>query len=217
MPPPFRLYVISDEEKYPHSLLTYLPQILDFSPIGIQIREKSSSPLQQWKLLQRVQEIIFPSLHYGYINDRTDLALSAQSFGVHLRENSLPLQAMPLIFRQSLSFGVSTHDLAGVLAAEEAGADFVTLSPIFPTTSKPNTPSLGLEELANIASQTQISIFALGGITRAEVCRCLEAGAYGVAMISGIWDSPNPVEEIELCLREILRWQITAQQRSFLS
>lgn len=217
MIPPFRLYVISDEENYPHSLLNYLPHILDFSPIGIQIREKNSSPLQQWKLLERVQEIIFPSLHYSYINDRTDLALSAQSFGVHLRENSLPLQAIPLIFRQSLSFGVSAHDLAGVLAAEQAGADFVTLSPIFSTTSKPNTPPLGLEELANIASQTQISIFALGGITRAEVSSCLEAGAYGVAMISGIWSAPHPVKEIELCLQEILRWQITAQQRSFSS
>ncbi|QDG52034.1 thiamine phosphate synthase [Persicimonas caeni] len=83
--------------------------------------------------------------------------------------------------------GVSTHSLAEAKAAEQSGADFVTLSPIFETASKPGYgPALGLDELARVCKAIDIPVYALAGITPERVEACLDAGAYGVAVMGGV-------------------------------
>jgi thiamine-phosphate pyrophosphorylase len=100
--------------------------------------------------------------------------------------------------------GVSAHSLADVEAAAAAGADYVTLSPIFMTASKPGYgPALGLgaiAEAASIARKTGIAIVALGGITARAARPCLDAGAAGVAVMGEIMRAEDP----RLCLRGLI-------------
>ena len=78
-------------------------------------------------------------------------------------------------------------------AAAKAGADYVTISPIFPTQSKPGYgPPLSLEGLAKAANLAKIPVIALGGVTAANANSCRRAGAAGVAVMGTIMRASDP-------------------------
>ncbi len=86
----------------------------------------------------------------------------------------------------------AVHTPAEAKAAADAGADAVLFSPVFPTPSKPGRPGAGLDAL--VACCTAVPgtpVFALGGITPERVGACRAAGAYGVAVLSGILRAPD--------------------------
>ena len=74
------------------------------------------------------------------------------------------------------------------------GAAYATLSPVFPTTSKPGYgPPLGLSGLAQLARTVPgLPLYALGGIDAASAADCRDAGAAGVAVIGAVMAAPDP-------------------------
>ncbi|GJE68911.1 thiamine phosphate synthase [Methylorubrum podarium] len=88
--------------------------------------------------------------------------------------------------------GFSAHSVDEIGAAEAAGADYATLSPIFLTASKPGYgPALGLDAL-RAAAVHRLPIFALGGIDADNARACREVGAAGVAVMGGVMRGPDP-------------------------
>ena len=92
--------------------------------------------------------------------------------------------------------GQSCHGLAAVEAAQAAGADYVTLSPIFATRSKPGYgPALGPAMLATAAAQlrpTGCRLLALGGVTTETIGLCRTAGADGAAVMGAVMGAADP-------------------------
>ena len=89
--------------------------------------------------------------------------------------------------------GFSAHSVEEGQRALAAGADYLLFSPIFPTTSKPGQPGVRVRALeAFCEAVAPAPVFALGGITPARVAACLDAGAYGVAVLSGILAAEDP-------------------------
>ncbi len=84
--------------------------------------------------------------------------------------------------------GFSAHYLTEAKAAVSDGADYVFFSPIFASPSKPGYVGVGVEELREFCARIgdDVPVYALGGITDERVEPCLEAGAHGVAVLSGI-------------------------------
>lgn len=82
--------------------------------------------------------------------------------------------------------GFSAHNSIECNNAVQRGADYLFLSPIFPTTSKLGHAGIGLRVLNEIVRQVSKPVYALGGITPDRVHEVLAAGAYGVAVLSGI-------------------------------
>jgi hypothetical protein len=80
--------------------------------------------------------------------------------------------------------GASAHDLDEALRAEGLGFRYITLSPIFPTPSKPGHPGIGIERLREVCARASLPVFALGGIDADNARRCIDAGAWGIASIS---------------------------------
>jgi len=92
--------------------------------------------------------------------------------------------------------GVSAHSLRDVEAAAAAGADYVTLSPIFPTASKPGYgPALGLEAIT-IAARVGLPVVALGGIGEGTLAPCRTAGAAGFAVMGGVMRADDPARAV---------------------
>ena len=71
--------------------------------------------------------------------------------------------------------------------------DYVTLSPVFRTRSKPGYEAeLGLAGLARLVGRTVARVFALGGIeTAAQARSCVLAGAAGVAVMGAVMRAPD--------------------------
>lgn len=89
--------------------------------------------------------------------------------------------------------GYSAHGLEDAVKACRAGVDYCFLSPIFSTTSKPGHAGRGVSWLADVcAALPELPVIALGGLTPERVPPCLQAGAYGVAVLSGLMDASDP-------------------------
>lgn len=195
----FKFYLITDHEHARHKPTRVLPGLAQAGLRALQVREKERSPLGQADYAAGLMTALGEQRDdlWLFLNDRADIALSLGLDGVHLRNDSLPLERHAPRLRDALLFGVSTHSLAGVRAAEAAGADFVTFGPIYDTPSKRGYGKpVGLRALERIARASRLPIFALGGVTPQRTRDCLDAGAYGVSAVSAIWDAPRPVEAL---------------------
>ncbi len=92
--------------------------------------------------------------------------------------------------------GVSAHDEADIRGAMAAKVDYVTLSPIFETPSKPGYgPALGVAAIRRAAG-IGLPIVALGGITPERAPACIEAGAAGVAVMGEIMRADDPAAAV---------------------
>ncbi|MDQ3664458.1 MAG: thiamine phosphate synthase [Actinomycetota bacterium] len=89
--------------------------------------------------------------------------------------------------------GRSCHSEEEVARARGEGCDYVTVSPVFPTSSKPGYgPVLGLDGLALLTGLGP-PVYALGGIQPSDARACIEAGARGVAVMGPIMREPEIV------------------------
>lgn len=92
-----------------------------------------------------------------------------------------------------LVVGRSCHTAEEVAGAAGAGADYVTLSPVFPSPSKPGYgPPLGLDGLASVVEAASVPVVALGGITAATAGACFAAGAAAVAVMGAVMSAEDP-------------------------
>ena len=204
---PFRFYLITDRLSAGERALSLLPELAQAGLCALQVREKDLSPAWLFHHCQDIQQALNQAPDHPvslYLNDRADLALSLGFAGVHLREESLPLASHHTTLREALRFGVSTHNLEGVKAAEAAGAQFATFGPVFPTASKTAYGDpVGLKALEEAASRTRLPLLALGGVNPDNAGACLSAGATGVAAISAIWEADDPLAELEAFARAL--------------
>jgi 8-oxo-dGTP diphosphatase len=67
------------------------------------------------------------------------------------------------------------------------GLDFVVLGPVREKSTADKSPALGWKQFADIARGTTLPVYAIGGLTRADVPHAWRAGAHGIAMIRGAW------------------------------
>ena len=92
--------------------------------------------------------------------------------------------------------GRSCHDLPSVRRAAAQGCDWVTVSPVAATASKPGYgPALGREGLASLAG-CGVPAYALGGVTAEDAPAYLAAGAAGVAVMSAVMRAERPDEVV---------------------
>ena len=196
---PFRFYLITDrladQAAGRPAPATELPRLVAAGLRALQVREKDLPPAALAAFCEGLRAAL-PAGHGCdlFLNDRADLALSLGLAGVHLREDSLPLARQAPLLRAGLRYGVSTHTIEGVRAAEAAGAAFVTFGPVYETASKAAYGApVGLRALEQAASHTGLPLLALGGVTPERARDCLAVGAWGVAAISAVWAAPDPV------------------------
>jgi len=158
---------------------------------ALQLREKN---LTDCELIELGNQLRILTSNYNaklIMNSRADIAKIINADGVHLTENSAHANEIKSTF-PDLIVGVSTHSLEAAQIAEAQGADYITFSPIYATPSKANYgPPQGLGLLRQVSQEVNLPVLALGGITLHRVSECLEQGAFGVALISDIWNSSH--------------------------
>ncbi len=181
----FNLYLITDRHRTASDLFHAVEEALKEGVKAVQLREKDLPLQQRLQWAQRLKEITDRHRAMLFINDRVDVALGIGAYGVHLTKDSMPVRAVKIHWPE-LIVGYSAHGIEEALEAEAQGADFVTFSPVFETTSKPGVKGQGLESLRKLCEKIRIPVFALGGIIPDRVQDVIDAGAHGVAVVSAI-------------------------------
>jgi thiamine-phosphate pyrophosphorylase len=159
----------------------------------ISLREKDLDAAERLALLRRLVALGHPFGAIITVHGDIAAAAEAGAAGVHLPAGAAPSAARARLGPGAL-IGVSAHAPAELDAAAQAGADYATLSPIFPSASKPGYgPPLGL---AALAGPSPIPVIALGGIEPANAAACLAAGAAGLAVMGPVMRARDPGAEI---------------------
>jgi thiamine-phosphate pyrophosphorylase len=176
----------------------------------VQLREKDLTAGQLFDLAGELRQL---TRGYGaklLINDRIDVALAVAADGVHLGKTGLPLAEARRMLGSDRLIGYSAHSADEALQAQQDGADFVTMGPVYYTPSKETYGEPpGLSALAETARLLAIPVFALGGLKQAAVAEVLSAGAHGVALISAIMSARDPAAETESLLQAIAHHAIS--------
>lgn len=165
--------------------------------IALHIRARSVTGAQLYEIVTTLLPKAETARTLLLINDRVDVALTTQVRGVHLAARSLPVATVRAMTGPRLAIGYSAHSADEAAAAERDGADFLFAGSIYQTTSHPEMKPGGLGVLGSCVEACSKPVFAIGGVTVERISEVLSTGAYGVAVISAVWQAPDPVHAAE--------------------
>ncbi len=177
-----QLYVLVTEAQCRTSLVGTVREALSGGAQVIQLREKT---LDDRTLLEKARDLRKMTRSAGalfIVNDRPDIALLAEADGVHLGQDDLQLQEARRILGAEALIGISTHHMEQVHAAVLEGASYLGVGPTFPSKTKDFGSFPGLDFVRQVAAETSLPWFALGGVDMANLEQAMTAGARRVAV-----------------------------------
>jgi thiamine-phosphate pyrophosphorylase len=186
-----RLYLILDKDScYQGNPVAVFRKVAKDSIDLVQLRENTANTrdfLRDAGIIKRLSKrrIIF------LINNRLDIALLSGADGLHLGQSDLPLASARRALGRDKIIGISCRNLAQALRAQEQGADYVSIGPIFPTPLKPDLNPLGLGLIRKIKANIKIPFFVIGGINRSNINKVVSSGAGRVAVCRAICQARN--------------------------
>ncbi|WP_286180023.1 thiamine phosphate synthase [Neobacillus cucumis] len=176
--------------------------VTDIQPYitAIHLREKIKTARELFDAVEFLTKKNIP-LSKIILNDRVDVASVTGVAGVQLAYHSLDAGIVKDNFQQ-LRVGSSIHSFEDGLKAIRDHADYVLFGHVYPSHSKPGKIPKGLEELKKV-SQLNIPVIAIGGIRPENTYQVLQAGATGIAVISGVLDAKDPVAAVKSYANEL--------------
>jgi thiamine-phosphate pyrophosphorylase len=162
----------------------------------VQYREKSLSTKEMYEealILRKIcKNVTF------LINDRVDIALSVDADGVHLGQEDLPYQLARRLLGKKKIIGLTVHNVKEAAEAQELGADYISVSPIFSTKTKKDAGrAAGVALIKKIRKSISLPIVAIGGINLSNAPQVIDAGADCVCAISAVVAKRDVKSEIE--------------------
>ena len=179
-----RFYPIVDESLGDDgTLLKQLDKLTNQGYKMIQLRAKSKNEKQLKSLaLQAIEKCKKKGVRL-FLNSRVDIAKTLKADGVHLSGRELDKLEHPL--GNEILLAASCHTQFELKKASDLGALFTVLSPVCYSRSHIDIEPLGWESFSEMARQTTLPVFALGGVGPENLEQAIASGAFGV---SGIRD-----------------------------
>ena len=200
-----KLYMITDRTFVREGTLTgAVEEALKAGVRMVQLREKDLSSSELLLLAQELRALTDRYEALLFINGRVDIALAVEANGVHIGHRAFTPGVALTLLEQGAIIGVSCHSLEEALEAEDGGANFITLGPVYPTPSKARYGGpIGTGPLREASKALKIPIYAIGGIDKERVSEVTASGAFGVAVISAILKGPDVLGRTEALLEAL--------------
>ena len=207
------LYLLTDRPTCgDKNMLEIVEQALAGGVTLLQLREKDASDDEAVAL---GCELLKLCRRYGVpliINDRIDWLERIGADGLHIGQHDARLAEARRMLGPDCIIGVSVSTVDEAQEAERHGADYISVSPVFDTPTKTDTPqAAGLEGLAAIRRAVKGPLTAIGGIDQSNASAIVAAGADGVAVIRAILAEAQP-DEAAARLLAIIRKSLTARE-----
>lgn len=187
------VYAVTDRKwlKEEETLAQQVEKAIQGGATIIQLREKY---LRDEEFLAQAQAVKQVTDRYGVlliINDNVDVAIAVDAAGVHVGQEDMGAGEVRRRLGPQKILGVSAQTVAHALAAQAAGADYLGVGAVFPTSSKDDAVEVDKETLQAICEAVEIPAVAIGGITADNMTQLQGTGIVGVAVISAIFGQPD--------------------------
>ncbi len=202
MPRPvdLRLNAIVDPERAGgHDLADLARLCAEGGATLIQLRDKVSETRAMVEAARAIKKALAPLGVPFVVNDRIDVALAAKADGVHLGLDDMAIEDARAILGRNAIVGLSVKSVVEAEAAPVDLIDYVGSGGVYVTLSKQqkNAP-IGPEGLARIIGALHrrapaLPVAGIAGIDASNAAAVIGAGADGVAVISALSLSPDPV------------------------
>ena len=193
-----RLYFITDSTKYEKDeFLRRVEAALKGGVTLVQLREKERSTREYLELANEVHKL---TLKYNVpliIDDRLDVAMAADTEGVHLGQSDLPVNIARRLFGPDKIIGATAKTVEQALEAYEQGADYLGVGAIYPTTTKVKTILTSTEMLDKICHAVPIPANAIGGLNKDNIDVLKGIPIAGVCVVSAIMKADDPKQAAE--------------------
>jgi thiamine-phosphate pyrophosphorylase len=133
-----------------------------------------------------MRDLLLNSKSIFIINDYIDIAKILDADGIHLGQDDISIGIARKILGKGKIIGISCHNLEQALRAQEKGADYISIGPVFPTSTKPNAKPISLRLIKKISRKIKIPFFAIGGINENNIIEVLSRGAKRVAVCRAV-------------------------------
>ena len=152
----------------------------------MQFRAKSLNDDEYRALAQKVISCCHQKGARVLLNAEPSLAVELGADGVHLSSRRLmALTERPL--SDGFVCAASCHNAQELAHARSCGLNFSVLGAVQATKSHPGREALGWEQAGELIDEAGLPVFALGGMSEADMEQAWRHGAQGVAAIRAFW------------------------------
>lgn len=193
-----RLYFImgsmntTEEPKY------VLQQAIDGGITIFQFREKgfaAKTGVEKYKVGIQLRNVCLKNNIPFIVNDDIDLTIKLHADGVHIGQGDASVVNVKERLPNHMRVGVSVSTVEEAVLAEQQGADYLGVGPIFRTSTKADAREpIGVKRIREISKNITIPIVAIGGIKKENTRQIMKAGAAGISVISAISQAENSKE-----------------------
>lgn len=194
------LYAITPDENDTARLLARVHAVLQAGAAWLQYRNKSADDALRNNQARQLQPLCREWRVPLIINDDWRLAAAIGADGAHLGEDDGELVAARAALPPGAIVGASCYaDLGLARRAAAAGADYVAFGAFYPSSTKPHARR-ATPDLLRDAAEFGLPRVAIGGITPDNAPPLIQAGADLIAVISGVFDAPDPAAAVRAYL-----------------
>jgi thiamine-phosphate pyrophosphorylase len=159
----------------------------------LQVRIKAGTDADRYRLAGHIAARCRAADATCLVNDRADLAIAVGADGVHVGAEDLPVRVVRSIVGPDALVGGTAREPETARRLIREGADYLGVGPTYTTASKTGLPEpIGVAGVRAVVEAVDVPVIAISGITVHTVDEVLATGAWGVAVIGAIADSPDP-------------------------
>ncbi len=208
----YSLYLVTDRNlSQGRSIIEVVKSAVNGGVTIVQLREKSATTLDFYQSAKQIKSFLDKKGIPLIINDRIDIALAVDADGVHLGQDDMPLPIARKVLGKDKIIGISVNNVEEAKRAEQESADYLGLSPVFPTPTKTDTSEpIGIERIPAIRNAVSIPLVGIGGLNIHNAAEVIKAGCDGIAVVSAIVSAENP----EIAAKELLDIILFAKRTS---
>ncbi|KAM7478856.1 hypothetical protein LguiA_027069 [Lonicera macranthoides] len=188
------LYAVTDSgmnRKWGHSITDAVKAAIVGGATIVQLREKEAETRDFLESAKACLEICRSHNIPLLINDRIDIALACDADGVHVGQSDMPISTARALLGPDKIIGVSCKTPEHAHKAWIDGADYIGCGGVYPTNTKANNRTVGLDGLKTVCLASKLPVVAIGGIGVSNARAVMEIGApnlKGVAVVSALFD-----------------------------
>lgn len=199
-----KLYLVTDSTgKSDEEFLKALEEAIEGGVTFVQIREKNKSTAEYINLVSKALEITRKHNVPLIVDDRVDVVLATGADGVHVGREDMPVETARKILGKDKIVGATTKTVEQALAAYKAGADYLGVGAIYPTTTKVKTILTSTETLNDICDAVPIPANAIGGLNKDNLGVLKGIPIAGICVVSAIMKSESPKEAAQGLIKAI--------------